>query len=139
MNGAETTFLRRILLRFGNGTRRLFRNNVGTAWIGDAVRLSKTQTLTLNAGTVIIRNARIFHGGLCKGSSDIIGFESVQVTPEMVGTRIARFVAIEGKMKGRKPTPEQTAFIKIVNDFGGVAFVAYSEEEADRLINAKHE
>lgn len=49
--------------------------------------------------------------GLCKGSSDLIGW-----------TKDGRFLAIEVKAPGKKPTDAQLNFIDKVNDAGGVAF-----------------
>ena len=38
--------------------------------------------------------------GLSIGSSDLIGWRSVEVTPEMVGKRVAIFAAVEVKRPG---------------------------------------
>lgn len=52
------------------------------------------------------------------GASDIIG-----CLPD------GRFLAIEVKRKGEKPTPEQLAFLSRVAQAGGVALVAYSLDD----------
>ena len=54
-----------------------------------------------------------------RGVSDIIG-----CLP-----KTGRFLAIEVKRPGNKPTAEQQQFIDIINDAGGLAFVAHSIEE----------
>ena len=59
-----------------------------------------------------------------KGVSDIIG-----------QLRDGRFFAIEVKRPGEKPTPEQSEFLSLVNDAGGIAGVCCNWMEAKRLIN----
>jgi hypothetical protein len=54
-----------------------------------------------------------------RGVSDIIG-----CIP-----KTGRFLAIEVKRPGNKPTAEQQQFIDTINGAGGLAFVAYSVEE----------
>ena len=68
--------------------------------------------------------------GLCVGSADLIGFKSITITPEMVGLRVAVFLAIEVKSEGKDPTPEQEIFLHGVKEYGGISFVARSVEEA---------
>ena len=41
-----------------------------------------------------------------------------------------RFIAFEVKMPGKKPTPEQLAWHRIVNESGGLAVVVHSVDEA---------
>ena len=87
---------------------RVFRNNVGLAVYPDGSRVKY---------------------GLCVGSSDIIGFVPVVITPDMVGQTVAVFLAVETKA-GTKATKEQDAFIAMVQRFGGRAGVARSDEDA---------
>jgi hypothetical protein len=139
MNNTETDLVRRIMLRLGIITGvRLFRNNTGQAWIGKSIRFTKKQTVNVQVGDVLIQNARVLHAGLCKGSSDLIGFRSVTVTPEMVGKPIAAFMAIEVKTASGRATDEQKAFIETVNRFGGLAFIAKSEAEAEEFFKGKY-
>ena len=139
MNTEETNIVRKIMLAFAAvGNIRLFRNNVGTAWIGKSVSITKRQQVWLNPGDVVIQQARIFHGGLCVGSSDTIGFRTVEVTPEMIGRKLAVFMAVELKTKSGRATTEQIAFIKMVNDRGGIAFIATDEIEAVQFLNSKN-
>ena len=63
-------------------------------------------------------NQWIFYG-LCVGSSDLIGW-----------TAHGKFLAIEVKMKKKKPTEKQRLFIDVVNKSGGIGFVANSIESA---------
>lgn len=132
----ETNIVRRILL-LGIAGIRLFRNNSGSAWIGASVVIKKSQSVWVNAGDVIVKQGRFFQAGLCTGSSDIIGFKSVEVTPEMVGSRVAVFTAIEAKTKSGRASKEQIAFIEMVNKNGGIAFIATDEVEAMDLIKLR--
>jgi len=133
-SGEETNILRRIMLRLSGPTMRLFRNNVGTAYIGQATTFRTSGIVNVDAGDVLVKQGRIFHAGLVKGSSDIIGIKSVIITPEMVGKPVAVFTAIEGKTKSGRATVEQIAFINMVNGMGGIAFIARNEEEAELLM-----
>jgi hypothetical protein len=71
--------------------------------------------------------------GLCKGSSDLIGWVPVTVTEGMVGETLALFCAVEVKTAGVEVTSEQAHFIETINRAGGIAGVAHSLYEA-RLI-----
>ena len=67
------------------------------------------------------------------GGADLIGFRIIEVTPEMVGKRIAQFCAIETKStRGRKES-EQITFIDGVRAAGGIAGFARSVAEAENL------
>lgn len=102
----------------------LFRNNVGTAWTGDVSRL--------NDGSILIRNPRPFHAGLCKGSSDLIGWRSITITQDMVGEKIAVFCAVEVKDGKGRPTKEQIHFINTLIGAGGLGCVAWNVEDAKK-------
>lgn len=88
-------------------------------------------------GTYELKDGRWLSSGLCTGSSDLIGWHSVTITPEMVGRPVAIFVAIETKTNDRRSrtTQEQEAFINIVLQAGGISGVARSESEAIELIS----
>jgi hypothetical protein len=105
---------------------RTFRNNVGIGWTGDAQRTK--------AGDTIIKDARPLHAGLCKGSSDLIGWVTVEITPDMVGKKIAVFLALEVKATKGRPTKEQRSFIHTVVNSGGIAGIVRSSEDSNRLI-----
>jgi hypothetical protein len=93
---------------------RVFRNNLGMARTDDggAVRY-----------------------GLCNpGGSDLIGWKKIQVTPDMVGRTLAVFTAIEVKRPGNTASDHQKNFIEQVQLAGGLAGVAYSADEAEKII-----
>lgn len=63
------------------------------------------------------------------GASDLLGYRSVLITPDMVGQRVAIFVACEVKDR-TIPTREQRHFLETVSAAGGIAILAHSPEEA---------
>ncbi len=94
-------------------------------------------------GVVIYRNnvgkwqdktGRWVRYGLCQGSSDLIGFRSILVTSDMVGQRVAVFVACEVKTATGRATKEQVHFLDTVRDAGGIAMLVRSEDEAEACL-----
>ena len=77
---------------------------------------------------------RLVTYGLCKGSSDLIGLRSLEVTPELVGQRIAQFVALEIKTAHGAVSAAQRAFLQLVEQLGGLAAVCRSIEEAEQSL-----
>ena len=96
---------------------RVFKNDVGMA--------------TLDNGSKI-------RYGLRPGSSDLIGWTSKEITPEMVGNMVAVFTAVEVKKPGGKGASDnQKIFIRNVIDAGGIAGIARSVDEAKELIKGE--
>lgn len=87
-----------------------------------------------NVGMLEDRNGQKVRYGLCVGSSDLIGWYAVEITPEMVGKKLAVFTAVEVKTPTGRLTKEQVNFLEAVKSAGGIAFVARSVEEAERFI-----
>lgn len=63
-----------------------------------------------------------FWAGL-KGSSDILGI-----------SKDGRFIAIEVKRKGNKPSPFQKAFLEEIRSRNGIAVVAYSLDDITSIL-----
>lgn len=105
---------------------RLFRQNTGLGWVGKIFR--KT------ADRITLDNPRPLHAGLCKGSSDIIGWTPRVITPEMVGQTVAVFTALEVKTGKVVTTDEQKAFVAAVQKAGGIAAVVRSVDEGLDLL-----
>lgn len=82
--------------------------------------------------------SRWIHYGLHDGSSDIIGFTTVTVTPEMVGERLAVFVGIEVKTGKGKETVPQKAWGSMLRLFGARTCVARQLEDASAILSAPH-
>lgn len=69
-----------------------------------------------------ITNAWADCGVFGDGGSDLIGYRIIEVTPDMVGKKMALFVAIETKIHGGARSKEQKNFIERVQQDGGEAF-----------------
>jgi hypothetical protein len=124
----ESPTLRSVLLEIGGRPDvRVFRNNVALAWVGEVNRLKD--------GSILLRNPRPLHAGLCVGSSDCIGLQRVLITPAMVGSSLARFVAIETKSDRGTADEKQKRFLAMVSSFGGVAVVARSVADAQAALD----
>ncbi len=106
--GARETDLLNAWLRKNRSWGVMLRNNTGVF-------------LTLDG-------QRKVSAGLGKGTSDLIGWRSITVTPEMVGRKIAVFTAVEGKTAEGVLSHEQRVFIHAVRLAGGFAFVVRSED-----------
>jgi hypothetical protein len=109
----EQQIQQNIRLTCSTGATRLFRNNTGTL---------KDQ------------HGRPVSFGLCKGSADLIGWRTVTVTPEMVGTQVAVFASIEVKTAAGRLRPEQQQWLDAVQAAGGIAGVARSVSDAEALL-----
>lgn len=127
INEVVARLSRAISLRFSNGAIRLFRNNVGNGYLG-------TMVAKLPNGNVVLRDWRRVQFGLCEGSSDKIGWRTVTITPDMVGQKIAQFVAIEEKTGNARQTKQQKIFTRVVQEAGGRAGVARSEHDAEHIL-----
>jgi hypothetical protein len=110
---SEQVIQQNIRLKCGNGQTRLFRNNTGV------LRDPKGRPVTF---------------GLCKGSADLIGWRTTRVTSEMVGKEVAIFLSIEVKAAKGRLRPEQERWLEVVQASGGIAGVARTVEDAQRLI-----
>lgn len=122
---AETDLMRRLQLLASKLGARLFRQNTGMAWAGKVEKGPGPKML--GPYDVVIRKARPFHAGVT-GMSDLGGWNSVTVTPEMVGSTVAVYAQVEVKEDAR-PTPEQLSWIDAVNTAGGKAGIARNEDD----------
>lgn len=68
--------------------------------------------------------------GLAPGSADLVGWQSVIVTEEMIGKRVAIFLSVEVKTKAGQVSKAQEAWLRTVREHGGIAAVARSVAEA---------
>ena len=115
MSNKETVLQQNIRLALGQySDLRLFRNETG--------KLPDPRT------------GRWVQFGLAKGSSDLIGFKTVKITPEMIGQEIAQFVSIEIKTERGKLTEVQQNWLQKVHDSGGIVGVARSIQDALKIV-----
>jgi hypothetical protein len=124
---SEGDFMRRCMKRATDLGARLFRNNVGTGWTGNDVRCNPD-------GSITIRNPRPFHAGLVPGSADLIGWKPVEITPEMVGQTVAVFTSVETKTKRGRLQAGQENWADIVAGAGGLAGIARTDADLDRIL-----
>ena len=124
---SEHEIQQRVLLACGSGPVRLWRNNVGTGWAGQAVKIQRRGMVAVEPGDIIVRQGRPLHAGLCVGSSDLIGYRVVN--------RVAQFVALEVKSATGRPTAQQAQFIDHINAVGGCAGIVRSVEDARTVLS----
>lgn len=133
---SDGPFLKKLLLACGRGPVRLFRNNNARAWVpsGEPVVARTTCQVTMHAGDVLLRRARPLHAGLAVGSGDLVGWKTVEVTPDMIGQRVAVFVSIEAKEGTGRMSPAQKDWANAVRAAGGLAAEIRSVEQAEQLL-----
>lgn len=128
-NSAAHTALKNELL-IAHGAQpgvRLFNNPVGEGWIGKPNRDSRPGTITLLAPRRVVF-------GLAPGSSDLIGLRSIVITADMIGKTVAQIVAPEVKTGTGRLHDDQPAFIRTINEMGGLAGVVRSPEDLAALL-----
>lgn len=115
LSNSETKIQQEIRLALGQRSDlRLFRNETG--------KLPDPRT------------GRWVQFGLAKGSSDLIGFKTVKITPEMIGEEIAQFVSIEIKTERGKLTDIQKNWLHKVQSSGGIVGVARTVKDALNIL-----
>lgn len=116
---------------------RLFRNNCGSAWTGPGFNLRRGQVYTAQGGERVITQPRPVEFGLVKGSGDGIGWHSLEITPDMVGKRVAIFLSIETKAINGRVREEQLNWLRAVNDAGGIALILHDPDQLELHIPEK--
>ena len=112
----ESTLLQQVRLESGKHPNlRLFRNNVG------------------------FDDVRKVRYGLIPGSGDLIGWKTITITPEMVGTKLAVFTSVETKSATGKERANQKQWAENVTAAGGISCLVrklsdFDEITVDRLI-----
>jgi len=133
----EKTVRQQIRLRVGGRQDVvLLSNPTGLGCVGDI------QSFRPGADSTIVHNPRYMAFGLGakpgkgKGGEfpDLIGWQTVRVTPDMVGQDIAVPLGIEVKSPTGKPTPGQLQKIALMRSCGCIAGVARSADEAEALL-----
>ena len=115
MSNKETVLQQNIRLALGQiHSLRLFRNQVGQ--LPDP------------------RTGRYVQFGLAKGSSDLVGFKTIKITPEMIGQEVAQFVSIEIKTERGKLTEVQQNWLQKVKSSGGIVGVARTVKDALQIL-----
>lgn len=119
--GGETNLVQSIRLALSRGSVRLHRNNRG-----------KLQDKT---------GRWVSFGVGDPGGADLIGWQTVEIGPEHVGMRFARFLSIEVKSPkartDRKRAEDQANWRRAVNEAGGVAIEARSVADAESALSMR--
>lgn len=124
----ESTILARIRRALGRRPDvRLFRNPVGTAWVGRLLYQSDDR--------VTLDRAHRIECGLFPGSGDLIGWQTIQITPDMVGRHVAVFTSIEVKTRRGRMREGQLTWLSNVAQAGGNAGIARSPEDARTILD----
>lgn len=121
----ETNIVRGFLIHASKLGARLWRQNTGHGWIGDATKFTRTQMITVQPGDVLIRKARPFHAGF-EGLADIGGI-----------SQNGRYVAVEAKTETGRVTNEQRAFISMIRSLGGLAGVARNDADVAAILRGE--
>jgi len=106
---------------------RLFNQPAGQAWMGEVV--------AKDPHFMTLKNYRPVKFGLAPGSSDLIGWHSVEITEEHIGQLMAQFVAIETKSARGRASEQQLNFIKAVIGAGGSAGIARSIADGYAIVS----
>lgn len=99
----------------------VWRNNTGMAWIGDAIPTRMGQSVRMQSGMVLLRDARPFRAGLV-GSADVLGV-----------TR-GRAVALEAKDATGRMSDAQMKFKGAFEAAGGFYGLFRHEDDLVQMI-----
>ena len=80
------------------------------------------------------RTGRYVQFGLAKGSSDLIGFKTIKITPEMIGQDLAVFTSIEVKTNSGQLSKYQHNWLQAVKKAGGIVGVARNVKDALNIL-----
>jgi hypothetical protein len=89
---------------------RLFQSRAGQAWQGEVIRKGKF---------IIIKNPVPFYA-MPDGFPDITGWTETEITPDMVGQRVAIFTGVEVKTGKQGLKKDQRKFREIILRMGGI-------------------
>ena len=115
MSNQETVLQQNIRLALGQHSNlRIFRNETG--------KLPDPRT------------GQWVRFGLAKGSSDLIGFKTIKVTPEMIGQDLAVFCSVEVKTNTGQLSEYQHNWLQAVKSAGGIVGVARNVRDALEIL-----
>ena len=105
---------------------RLFRNSVGLGWQGVRPRQQ--------GGVLILEAPRPVRFGLHVGSPDYVGWQTVRVTPDMVGQDLAVMLGLEFKTPTGRASKDQRTFLAAMQAAGARAGLIRSPADARALL-----
>lgn len=139
MNNRESTEQRLIWAEVGLDCT-LYRVNTGRAYVSG---MGPNGVSKLSDNSILMKAARPIpmgftnpRGEVVSGVSDLNGWTSITITPEMVGQTIAVYTAIETKRSaGGRTSEDQVKWIEKIRAAGGIAFVANSGHTARAMLS----
>lgn len=127
MPDSEQQIKAAIRKHFGtNPDIRLFTNPCGVGWMGSMV--------VKKDDMILLKQPRRVDFGLVQGSADLVGWHTLEIKPEHVGMKIARFLSIEVKTATGQPTDAQKIWHANVLKAGGASGIVRSVEEAEEIL-----
>lgn len=100
----------------------VFRNDNGCGYVGGRVlRIRESGMMPIEKGQLVVVNPSKITYGLYPGSGDYVGWTPIEITPDMVGKRIAVFTSVEIKTKNDNMSNRQINWFKRVKEAGGIA------------------
>jgi hypothetical protein len=124
---AESEFTRRCMKLATSFGARLFRNNVGQAWVANKI-------IDLPGGDKRLVNPRPFHAGLAAGSADLIGWVPLLITADMVGQTVAVFTSVETKSAKGRARAGQPEWAEAVRNSGGYSGFARTDADLNDIL-----
>jgi hypothetical protein len=102
-----------------NPTARVFRNNTGMAINKNGV------PVFFGVGKPVKRNGKTRQ----VGGGDFIGWKTVEITPDMVGGKIAIFMSVEAKTKTGRLSRDQRDWAWMVEHAGGIVVILQEDQK----------
>lgn len=117
--GAPARKIENSILKNLPPNKRLFKINAGMGWVGKTVHATKKMVVTIYPGDKVIRQARPLHAAP-EGWADLCGWETIEITADMVGQKIPVFCFEEIKAGKDTLRPAQKRMRDLFERMGGV-------------------
>lgn len=130
----ETSVLRRVWLRMASACT-LFRVQTGKAWVANGkprhITHGGERGIFLPNAQPIALGFSLVSGEPVAGTSDLVGWTKIQITPAMVGHTVPVFTTFEAKESGGGHIrTEQRHFTDVVKTAGGLSAIVNSPDAA---------
>lgn len=110
----------------------MFRLHTGKAWVSGGGKPYRTKTgdMVIPSGRPIALGLSLVSGDPVVGAHDLFGWTEVEITPEMVGKKVAVITTVETKnSKGGRRSSDQIRFQQTVENAGGISGFADKPED----------
>jgi hypothetical protein len=110
---------------------RLFKNAIGLGFVG---RVAEEYDSSAGHVVELVKARRVKYGVCNPGGFDLIGWQTVRITQDMVGMRVAVFAAIDGKTQAYSSmSRDQKNFAREVIKAGGIAIIATRSKDGETV------